>query len=293
MAWRTGEACGFTLTRSGASSTPNHSAVISDTMEALDAWWPPTLTPERFGRTRFAWWTIAAASHSTRRCTSSSTSRSRSRGGRPERAASSCRSGWVTASASSRTGASAPQHEPSASSFGSARPCAPPADAGRGRSVVRLRMPGPGGQALARGDGRAQPDEGDVAAGLADGGVAAHLHTVVEYRALDHGAGPDDGAGQEDGLAHRGARLHHGPAADDAALNRAGHPGARPEQARADSRVPDKAGGGPVRGRVGEDGPRRVVEVDRRVRAEQLLVALPVGRHGADVAPEAVEAVLA
>ena len=43
-----------------------------ETIEALDAWWPPTFTPERFGRTRLAWWTIAVASHSTRRSTASS-----------------------------------------------------------------------------------------------------------------------------------------------------------------------------------------------------------------------------
>ena len=37
----------MTLTRSGASRTANHSAVISDTIDALDAWCPPTLTPDR------------------------------------------------------------------------------------------------------------------------------------------------------------------------------------------------------------------------------------------------------
>ncbi len=66
----------MTLTRSGASSTPNQSAVISDTIDALDAWWPPTFTPERFGRTRLAWWTIEVASQRTRRSTSASTARS-------------------------------------------------------------------------------------------------------------------------------------------------------------------------------------------------------------------------
>ena len=35
-------------------------------MEALDAWCPPTLSPDGFGRTRLAWSTIAVASHSTR-----------------------------------------------------------------------------------------------------------------------------------------------------------------------------------------------------------------------------------
>jgi hypothetical protein len=38
-------------------------------IEALDAWCPPTLSPDGFGRTRFAWCTIAVASQSTRRST--------------------------------------------------------------------------------------------------------------------------------------------------------------------------------------------------------------------------------
>src|SRR3954463_12409533 len=76
MACRTGLACGLTLTRAGASRNANHSAVISDTIEALDAWWPPTFTPERFSRTRLAWWTMLVASHSTRRWTRSSVCRS-------------------------------------------------------------------------------------------------------------------------------------------------------------------------------------------------------------------------
>jgi hypothetical protein len=54
IAWSTGEACGLTDTRSGARRNANHSAVMRLTMEADDAWWPPTLIPERFGRTRFA-----------------------------------------------------------------------------------------------------------------------------------------------------------------------------------------------------------------------------------------------
>src|SRR3712207_4321540 len=62
--------------RSGASSTPNHSAVIRDTMLALLAWWPPTFTPLRFGRTRFAWCTMLVASQSTRCSTRLSVSRS-------------------------------------------------------------------------------------------------------------------------------------------------------------------------------------------------------------------------
>ncbi len=54
MACRTGDACGLTDTRSGASRCANHSAVIRLTIDALEAWWPPTLTPDAFGRTRFA-----------------------------------------------------------------------------------------------------------------------------------------------------------------------------------------------------------------------------------------------
>src|SRR5436190_2807498 len=78
MACSTGEACGLTDTRSGASRCANHSAVMRLTIEALDAWWPPTFTPEGFGRTRLAWCTIDVASHSTRRWTASSAARSRS-----------------------------------------------------------------------------------------------------------------------------------------------------------------------------------------------------------------------
>src|SRR4051812_44351270 len=76
MACSTGEACGFTETRSSARSSENQSAVMRLTIDALDAWWPPTFTPERFSRTRLAWWTIAVASQSTRRWTASSVSRS-------------------------------------------------------------------------------------------------------------------------------------------------------------------------------------------------------------------------
>ena len=45
MAWSTGEACGLTLTRSSRPRWANHSAVMMETSEALEAWWPPTLTP--------------------------------------------------------------------------------------------------------------------------------------------------------------------------------------------------------------------------------------------------------
>ena len=45
---------------------------------ALEAWWPPTFTPERFSRTRLAWWTMLVASQSTRCSTRLSVSRSSS-----------------------------------------------------------------------------------------------------------------------------------------------------------------------------------------------------------------------
>ena len=81
IACSAGEACGFTDTRSSARSSENQSAVIRLTIDALDAWWPPTFTPERFSRTRLAWCTIAAASHSTRRSIALSVSRSGAAGG--------------------------------------------------------------------------------------------------------------------------------------------------------------------------------------------------------------------
>ncbi len=42
-------------------------------IEAEDAWWLPTFSPEGLGRTRFAWSTIAVESHSTRLSTSRNT----------------------------------------------------------------------------------------------------------------------------------------------------------------------------------------------------------------------------
>lgn len=44
-----------------------------DTIDAEDAWCPPTLRPDGFGRTRFAWWIIAVDSQSTRFSISRST----------------------------------------------------------------------------------------------------------------------------------------------------------------------------------------------------------------------------
>ena len=46
-----------------------------DTMDADDAWWPPTFRPPGLGRTRLAWCTIAVDSQSTWRSISASTSR--------------------------------------------------------------------------------------------------------------------------------------------------------------------------------------------------------------------------
>ena len=44
------------------------------TIDADEASWPPTLTPEAVVRTLFAWCTMLVASQSTRCCTASSTS---------------------------------------------------------------------------------------------------------------------------------------------------------------------------------------------------------------------------
>jgi hypothetical protein len=74
MAWNTGEAWGFTLTRSGASRCAKYSAVIAVTRLALDAWWPPTLTPSPVSRSWLAASTIRVASHRTRCWICSSTS---------------------------------------------------------------------------------------------------------------------------------------------------------------------------------------------------------------------------
>src|SRR4051812_39055554 len=67
MACMTGDAWGFTDTRSPGRSCSNHRAVMMEVIDALDAWWPPTLRPERFGRTLLAWWIMDVASHRTRR----------------------------------------------------------------------------------------------------------------------------------------------------------------------------------------------------------------------------------
>ena len=46
-----------------------------DTIEADDAWWPPTFTPDGVARTRFAWWTMLVASQSTLDSTAASVAR--------------------------------------------------------------------------------------------------------------------------------------------------------------------------------------------------------------------------
>jgi hypothetical protein len=38
IAWKTGEACGFTATRSSGLSAEKYSAVMIDTIEADEAW---------------------------------------------------------------------------------------------------------------------------------------------------------------------------------------------------------------------------------------------------------------
>ena len=39
------------------------------TIDAHDAWWPPTFSPSRLARTWLAWWIIHVLSHSTLRST--------------------------------------------------------------------------------------------------------------------------------------------------------------------------------------------------------------------------------
>jgi hypothetical protein len=46
------------------------------TIDADDAWWPPTFTPDGVLRTLLAWWTMLVASQSTRRWIASRRSRS-------------------------------------------------------------------------------------------------------------------------------------------------------------------------------------------------------------------------
>src|SRR5690349_6241353 len=70
MACKTGEACGLTDTRSSGDSSANHSAAMMSTMEAEDAWWPPTFTPPGFGLPWFAASTMAVESQRTRVATS-------------------------------------------------------------------------------------------------------------------------------------------------------------------------------------------------------------------------------
>ncbi len=55
----------MTDTRSCARRCPNHSEVMIETIDAEDAWCPPTFIPPGLGRTRFAWSMIAVDSHST------------------------------------------------------------------------------------------------------------------------------------------------------------------------------------------------------------------------------------
>jgi len=54
IACSTGEACGLTDTRSWDRRCPNHSEVMIETIDADEAWWPPTFIPAGLGRTRFA-----------------------------------------------------------------------------------------------------------------------------------------------------------------------------------------------------------------------------------------------
>src|SRR5687768_16857688 len=80
MACNTGDACGFTETRSPDCSCSNHSEVMMETIDAHDAWCPPTFMPPGLGRTRLAWWTIEVDNQSTAREMSSSATPSGSAG---------------------------------------------------------------------------------------------------------------------------------------------------------------------------------------------------------------------
>ena len=81
IACSTGDACGLTLTRGRAPRGTRTTARSSATPSTRST--PGGRRPSRpsgSARTRLAWWTIAVASHSTRRWTRSSTSRSSARG---------------------------------------------------------------------------------------------------------------------------------------------------------------------------------------------------------------------
>jgi hypothetical protein len=101
------------------------------------------------------------------------------------------------------------------------------------------------------------------------------------------------GAGQDDRAADDRALLDRRAPPDDGALDRPGDAGAGRDQALADLGGAGDARRGAVRGRVGQDGPRGVVEAERRVGRQQLLVGAPVRGDRPDVAPEALEPVLA
>ena len=74
MLCSTGDACGFTDTRSPDCSWVNHSDVMIETIDAHEAWCPPTFSPLGLGRMRLAWWIIAVDVHSTCAAISLSTS---------------------------------------------------------------------------------------------------------------------------------------------------------------------------------------------------------------------------
>ena len=54
IACSTGAACGFTETLSGPRRNAKYSADMMLTIEADEAWWPPTFTPDGVSRTLFA-----------------------------------------------------------------------------------------------------------------------------------------------------------------------------------------------------------------------------------------------
>ena len=90
-------------------------------------------------------------------------------------------------------------------------------------------------------DRRAQPDERDLAARLADRHAPRDLHEVVEDRPLDGRARAHHRAGEHDGVAHDGALLDHRAAADHRALDGPADRGGGGEHALLDARAREHA----------------------------------------------------
>src|SRR4051812_32178176 len=232
MACSTGEACGLTETWSLASRWANQSAVMMLAIEALDAWWPPTLTPVGFGRTRFAWCTMAIASQSTRRSTRCSTSRSTEASEAVRRVAIDMRASLLAAPAGIRRvrhhGAG---HAPAAAP---AHVSEPPRPGGRGRRRRPGRDHDPAGVRVLP-----QPPE-----------------RAADGRRLLAGA-RRAAPGLAGGGARLAARAGAGRAAALLAPDRGARAGRRPERGRHRRRRPrNRPGPGAAAGRPGRRHPR-------------------------------------